>query len=772
MPKIASFFFLLVMVIQLKAQLVITPQGGSYAAPVAVTIEAKAEARIYFTVDGSKPTAKSPQWLAGETRLMDRSMVLRAIALNAEGKTSLPVGATYLIGEPATKLPIVSVGIDPWRLFDRQNGWFEAGPQADRSNWKMPGAKWWTEAEHPGHLELIEPDGTLMFSGQVGYRMFGGMSRLHPQKSLSVSCRKKYGASSIEYPIFGPDEQDQFKFLVFRNGGSDWSRSHFRDALLSSLIADPSWDLDHQANRPALLYINGKYWGIYHIREKINKAFVADHRGYDKDALDLLEHEGTVKSGSGRAYDKLLLYLKENGFYEVSAYHRLREMMDVDNFMRFQIAQAYFDNRDAGGNIRFFRPHLPDEMGVQKWRWILYDLDYSFGLHDPNSYAYNTLAVNAQVDGPPWPNPPWSTFIQRKLLANEEYRRFFVNRALDYLQTDFSAATVLQVIDAKVATLEPEMPRALQRWELPLDNWYFHVDRLREFARLRPVYFREHLREFFGGGDDREVQLSVGHGGSIVLNDNVAIAEKNWQGRYFANVPLRLRAKPAPGYRFVGWASEHLENTQKLEQDVALKKKQPYKFSAQFAPIVHAMAEEITVTEIAGSATAGGAWIELYNRSLEKVTLQDWLLTNRNGKEIRLPLIELLPETYAVLSAEKGRFEEAFPGTMDVYYVPQLKKMLNVGNIGLYSNAGAIVDEADFLHAPDRVFAVTTASSENDAAVNWMDVTAEPTPGGPNAISPLQMSLHKGDIWWRLLGAVIILLVLLTALKRKATNNG
>jgi len=45
--------------------------------------------------------------------------------------------------------------------------------------------------------------------------------------------------------------------------------------------------------------------------------------------------------------------------------------MDIDNYQRLQIAQTYFDNRDAGGNIRYWRPQTPGG----RWRWILYDVE-------------------------------------------------------------------------------------------------------------------------------------------------------------------------------------------------------------------------------------------------------------------------------------------------------------------------------------------------------------------------------------------------------------
>ena len=146
--------------------------AGFYAQPVTVTLPAG----VRYTLDGSTPDGRS--LLAEAPFTLRKTTVVRYAAFDAAGLRITPVeGATYFIDEPATRLATLSIGIDPWRLFDRVNGWFVAGPGADPGHWKQPGANWWTNKEHPAHFDLIETDGTAAFSGTVGFRMFGGMSR-------------------------------------------------------------------------------------------------------------------------------------------------------------------------------------------------------------------------------------------------------------------------------------------------------------------------------------------------------------------------------------------------------------------------------------------------------------------------------------------------------------------------------------------------------------------------------------------------------------------
>ncbi|MEM9259729.1 MAG: CotH kinase family protein, partial [Bacteroidota bacterium] len=542
------------------------------------------------------------------------------------------------------------------------------------------------------------------------------------------------------------------KFLVFRNGGSDWGKAHCRDAVLTGLLQDPSWDLDHQANRPALLYINGKYWGLYHIREKINKRFVQDHRGYDKDELDLLEHQMTVKAGSSKAYQEFLSWVRDHRFDNDRHYAVLQGQMDVDNFMRLQIAQLYFDNRDAGGNIRFFRPHQLDEWGEQKWRWILYDVDYSFGLNDSESYKFPTLALHTEANGPKWPNPPWTTLLQRRLLDNSNYRKDFVNRCLDYLQTDFSPPRVIAAIHSHAARLRPEMPRALARWNLPLQHWERHIDRMKTFAQHRPAYVREEVRSYFKGGPDREVLLSQTPGGELILNDNIHLNTLQWEGHYFANFPIKIRAKPLPGFRFDRWEGL-AEQEQLLPQlSVNLQRDTRYQFRALFLPYDHPKAGQIVINEIHHGPTGG--WIELHNTSKQAFNLRDWFLADLAGKEVRLLNMDILPGEFLVLTSDPALVS---PATLAAPVVlTSLDRLLTQNTLGLYNQRGAKMHRVTYRKEVSigKFYALDRQANDQSSA-DW-SITERSSPGLVNPNPAVRIGLLQSEVQWRLVAGLLI----------------
>ena len=128
----------------------------------------------------------------------------------------------------------------------------------------MPGANFWSRKEFACHVEIYETNGQKVQEGGAGFRIFGGYSRVFPQKSIVLVARKKYGKKFFKHKIFNQYDRKKFKYLVLRNGGSDCLGAHFRDELMTELTT--GWDIEKQAYRPASLYLNGQYWGLYYIR--------------------------------------------------------------------------------------------------------------------------------------------------------------------------------------------------------------------------------------------------------------------------------------------------------------------------------------------------------------------------------------------------------------------------------------------------------------------------------------------------------------------------
>lgn len=725
--------------------------GGFYQAGVEVSLLCP-ECRLYYTTDGTAPVAgKSSQLYKGPISIQSTT-ALRILATKGQEKSRI-ISHTYFIDEPSSTFPVVSITIPPDILFNPSTGLFVKGPNAVDTIMKQPGANFWSKDEFPINAEIFETDGTCVFRSQMGFRLFGGMSRLFPQKSFAIVARDRYGVNRIDYPIFGKSGLKKFKFLVFRNSGSDFGKTHFRDAFMTSLVE--KWDIDVQDFRPSHVYINGKYWGIYNIREKINRYFLAAHHEVDKDSLDLLEHRYSRKKGSRGDYLQLLQFMEKNSLVDPVNYARVESEIDVQNFMDYEIAQIYFDNQDAGGNIRYWRPKEPGS----RWRWILYDTDWGFGLHEEQAYMNNSLAFHTAAQGPAWPNPPWSTFILRHLLENPEFKRAFINRFADHLNTSFASFDVENRIDWFQRLYEPEMPRHLERWNLSEERWLAEIEKLRVFARKRPEYVRMHIMEKFDVGKMRDLEVEVDEGGTVKLNGNLLLKPKLFRGVYFEKIPIRLEAVPALGFRFVRWEGA-IGNVKSPVLTLTLRD-DPTRIHAVFERFEHPLAGKILINEIACNDKEAGDWIELYNQSAETVQLSGWMLTDADNN-FMFPNILLPAKGYMVVCEDVESFLKKYP---EAYrYVGNLGFGLSKRRerMGLFSSEGALVDSMGYDLAPmDSLFTLNLLlpSLDNGDPENW---EVQPGAGTPNSanIYYVESTLRaRQQIWIEMGGAAAVILL-------------
>ncbi|MBL7775338.1 MAG: CotH kinase family protein, partial [Saprospiraceae bacterium] len=637
-------------------------------------------------------------------------------------------------------------------LFHPQTGIMVDGPGADSASVHKPGANFWTRREFFCNVEIFESDGQCVHNSGSGMRLFGGYSRIYPQKSLVLVARDRYGKKFFRHRIFGADQPKKFKYLVLRNGGSDFDGAHFRDELMNRLT--DGWDIEKQAFRPAVLYLNGHYWGIYHIREKINARFLEDHADVDRDSLDLLEHQRNVRHGSGRHYRRMLDFIETHDLANPQHYAWVQSQMDVSNFIDHQVAQIYCDNTDAGGNIRYWRP----KRAGGRWRWILFDTDWGFGLYDPLAWQHDAIQFFTEPDGPRWPNPPWSTLLLRRLLRNKDFRQQFINRLCDRLNTDFAPQRVLAEIAWFERQLGPEMPRHLQRWRISSVVWQRHLEQLREFAAKRPDFLRDCLARHFQPGRPAMLEVEPSAGGTVLINQSVTTGADGFSGVYFENIPVSITAVPAFGYRFAGW--EGLERDSRSAV-VYLRTDAPLRVRARFKPHVHPLANRVFFNEIASGGKKTGDWIELHNASSRPVSVAGWRLSDYRHEWV-LPAVLIPADGYLVLCQDSAAFRRQFPYSATVVGDFRFGLDKNSERLALYAADGSAVDSLAYhIDPPEGAFTLDLLMPDldNSDPQNWAIHLGPGSPGAPNPLYWSKVVAEEKDRSLRL-GLVVGLLIL------------
>ncbi|MDA7618485.1 CotH kinase family protein [Verrucomicrobia bacterium] len=567
---------------------------------------------VRYTLNGEDPRLNG---LSYEHPVdITETSVLRMVSMEGSGRTSQEVTGTYFIGDSHT-LAVVSLSA-PGDAFEINEGFlYGFGSHMFNSrgtvsaNFPYSASNAWKHREMPVSFEFFEPDGQRGFQQTLGVKVFGGWgSRGYPQKSLAFFARSQYGKGKVRYPLFPDIEVDAFESFVLRNSGNDNQSTHqipprseitafgrrrsngsyfvngqftlMRDALFQR-VAD-RLDVEQQAYRPVVVYLNGSYWGIYNLREKMSEHFLASHHGVDPDEVDLIEGYGSANSGSSKSYHAMRDYMEATSLASDKRYARVTgSYLEASSFIDYHLAVIYFQNFDIG-NIKQWR----DQNGG-KFRWMLYDQDYGFHLWREDVYVpamrrdfadYDNMFdfyTSTAKSGLRWPNGSGNTMMLRRMLENASFRAQFVNRCADLLNADFSSDRVTEIIQAMAAVIRPEIATHLERWSWPelarlghgspfkeedaplsKDLWEANIQGLMTYARQRPVQLRQDLMDHFGleqGHFELALEPKPIGAGSIRVNSISSDELKSSTAIYFKQVPIELEAMASDGFQFIAW---------------------------------------------------------------------------------------------------------------------------------------------------------------------------------------------------------------------------
>jgi spore coat protein CotH len=266
-----------------------------------------------------------------------------------------------------------------------------------------------------------------------------------------------------------------------------------RDAFIHKSVKDVI-DIEVMDSRPCVVYINGEYWGLYTIREKVNEDYLASHQGVDPKQVDVLVYNGTVMAGSNEAYKALVEFVATHDLRIQENYDYVASQVDIDNLIDYLVIQSYFGNTDSG-NIKFWR----DQNGG-KWRWFLYDMDWALFM---STYEWNNIAQIFNPDGMGFDD--WiDTTLHVSLMENDQFREEFIQRYALYMNTYFTPERLLSLYDAMIAEIASEMPRHRARWPRPsgVAKWEDHVASTRQIIIEKPEIEKQNLKFFFGLNDE------------------------------------------------------------------------------------------------------------------------------------------------------------------------------------------------------------------------------------------------------------------------------
>lgn len=645
--------------------------GGFYPDSLYLTLTSPDPGKeVRYTLDGSDPTSSSPLFSAPlfiKNRDADTNYystirtcynvhfwlpdwhpplgnVFKATVVRARlfenGYFPGPIQTyTYFVDDSIFgrygNLPVVSVVSDPRNLFNDTTGIYVPGityqPGTFHANYYLP----W---DRPANIEMYMPDGSSAFNSNFRINVNGQSSPSSPQKGLNVNASGDYGDSKINYPLFQntPGSArliDQFDKIKLRAWGSDRDKALFRDAYSTRFMTRTN--LDYEAYRPVVVFIDGEYWGLQELRERDrDHTYYTSHYLIDgkNPGVDILEGAGaTVLEGDSINWTNLMNFISTHPLSDSSNYAYVKTQVDVKSFMLHYLFSIYFSRSDwPDQNEAKWRSRAADG----KWKWIMWDMDATVAYYlNPWYDMFNQAIVGSRGYGP--------SDLLNSFLTNTEFKNDWINLFADFMNTEFLSMLMQNEVDRMKAELVPYMTEYQNRWQTNY-NFDAQTDSMKWWVSLRSQFCKSQILTTFSLTDYHTLHLNVSDTlkgkievSTVMLDENTIRTSNHtfpWSGIYFQDVPVPLRAISRPGYKFIKWLPTNDTSALiqvQLNSDTSFTAL--FDVDTNYRPLYHPVINEVMASNLSTVADNYGEmddWLEIYNPNSDTLDLKNYYLTD------------------------------------------------------------------------------------------------------------------------------------------------
>ncbi|HAT98570.1 MAG TPA: hypothetical protein DCS50_05670 [Acidaminococcaceae bacterium] len=487
--------------------IVFSHESGLYAdSSLKVHMKAPAGYTIAFTTNGTRPSAADASGKAEVEVILTREMtgyllnhkkwmlypeftystlhedqslpygvVLNTALVDEKGAVGdkVQTNVYYLREDYARRFAgclMVSVTTDAKNLLDYNTGIlasgavYDAWKKTDEAKKVIEKQEWWNvetnstqrgqKWERPCQIQFYQPKNALPdLEMEAGIRIRGGMSRRQNQKSFTLYFRKPYGTDLLRYKLF--DKAGEYETFALRDGGNDAEFLKYKDIFLQDLGRGGKFTvLD---SRPAVLFLNGEYWGVYLLNEILSGKTLHTRFSVDeKNVVAIKESEVQVGAAEDIKYYKELQSFGEKDLTDPEIYKQFCDVMDVQSMADYFALQIYIGNGDVSPvhNHVLWRTKDTSYNGG-RWQFILHDLDYSAGHYEePITAATTDHFALARKNFP----------VFNAAVKNKEFYDLFLKALKKAGSENYSYDRVRKKIDSYNKVWEPLMPDFYKRF--------------------------------------------------------------------------------------------------------------------------------------------------------------------------------------------------------------------------------------------------------------------------------------------------------------------
>ncbi len=460
----------------------------------------------------------------------------------------------------------------------------------------------------------------------AGISIIGNYSRYKPKKSVAIKMdNDNWGDKTLKYSLFKTrPEAKKFKSFNLRNNGNRFWTDYYADAMLTSLMEGT--EVDYQRSRQVVVFYNGEYFGIHDMRERLNRSFAETNYGIDSKSINVVKNcssgagcqNGWAASGTNGAstaeFTQVVSQITNGNFEGENnqQYNQIKDKLNLVSFAQYMIAEMYIHNGDwPNNNIRFWG----SPNNGQPFKAMIFDVDHGYGFtpgingfdaQSQNMFQWvlgsatmdnnggNNNNGNNQQPGIGGNNGGWNMGGQggmmpgmgggfdfgggfgfgggasstisnmlKKLLANPDFKRMFINQASLLLNNHLTYEKVQSTVQAMNNSIpSSERQRDTQRWPRNQSNFNWSPDGndLLQFARNRTETFKNEFSQYFGLTNEVEITISANGRGTVLVED-MSLPSTNYRGKFFSGNKIKLTAVEGSGSMFTGWSNGSREKT-------------------------------------------------------------------------------------------------------------------------------------------------------------------------------------------------------------------
>jgi len=540
--------------------------AGFYAGAQSVTITSPdPNITIRYTTNGTTPVAASTAYSVPINISVTTVLRAKAFSSTAGIPASFVESNTYFIGAASAHT------VEVLSVFGDQVGSLMGGNSG---------------INPPSGLEYFDATGAFKTEGYGQTNKHGNDSWAYPQRGIDFVAMDQYGYSyALIHPIFNLKARTEYQRLIIKAAANDnypfegnpnsnfpgeFGGAHIRDQYVHTVSQKAGLHVDERTWAPAVMYVNGSYWGVYDSREKVDDDDFTNYyhnsdsqyaTSPDQDSLQMLKTWGGTWSEYGgntaqNEWDALSLFITSNNMAVQTNYDYADSLFSTKSLADYVILNSFCVTSDwLNWNTAWWRGKNVNA-NKKKWRYLLWDNDATFN-HYINYTGIPNTDPNADPCDPqtlPDPGGQGHIPILNALLQNPGFKQYYVMRYFDLMNTSMTCNRLTTILDSMINVITPEMPAQIAKWGGSMSQWNANVLDLRNFILARCSLVVSGFAPCNGATGPYPIKLNVVPAGAGNVDVNsVNVTSFVWSATYPGGVNMNFTAHANSPYCFDYW---------------------------------------------------------------------------------------------------------------------------------------------------------------------------------------------------------------------------